>query len=142
MSVAQFEVLFCEWACDCILPFLQLGTKAAKDEEEHCHHFLRRMTTLEQTTSFLEIVCSLFHAKVGEAPCWTNVYNIPELAKNRLSLSMLLRSSRSSGSRFLAELFRQGSGFQLRDGMGWQHMASRIRRMVCRRQRGRGGDGS
>ena len=66
MSVAQFGVLFCEWACDCILPFLQLGTKAAKDEEEH--HFLRRMTTLEQTTSFPENVCSLFHAKVGEAP--------------------------------------------------------------------------
>jgi hypothetical protein len=74
----------------CTNPFhIELGTKAANDEEEHCHHFLRQMSTLHQMTSFRNGVCALFHAKVGEPPCWTNVYNAAELDKNRLSMSML-----------------------------------------------------
>ena len=71
------------------MPFLQLGSKAANDKEEHWHHLLRRMTTIEQTTNFRNNLCSLFHAKVEEPPYWTSFYTTPALDKNRLSLLSL-----------------------------------------------------
>lgn len=47
------------------------------------------MSTVEQLSGFREDVCTLFHGKVGEPPCWTNVYNREGLEAGRLSMSML-----------------------------------------------------
>ena len=72
-----------------VTPPSQLGTKAANDEEEFCHHFLRMMTEAKRIEDFRNDICQLFHAKPGEPPCWTNVYNTAELDKHRLSMSMV-----------------------------------------------------
>lgn len=73
----------------CENPFhLKVATKAANDEEEHCHHFLRRTSALPAFTSFRDNVCTMLHAS-PYGVCWTNVYNYADLDARRMSLSQL-----------------------------------------------------
>lgn len=65
-----------------------VASKAANDEQEHCHHFLRLCSTQERTTTFRNEICSMLHGAGGQ-PCWTNVYSITQLDPTRASMSIV-----------------------------------------------------
>ena len=79
----------CGNAFCCNVFHLKVATKDANDEEECCHHFLRKMTTSAGYTNFVENVCSMLHAPEPAMPCWTKCYNLEALASSRLSMSQL-----------------------------------------------------
>lgn len=73
----------------CVNPFhLKIASKQENDDEEKCHHFLRRMTTPHRYKMFQSEICALLHANPCGA-CWTNVYAYAELDARRMSMSIL-----------------------------------------------------
>lgn len=69
----------------CLNPFhYGIGTKASNDEEECCHHFLRKCRTRDEY-SHVQRTCSMFHCPNGEL-CYTNVYDLDHLATNDLTI--------------------------------------------------------
>lgn len=65
---------------------LKIATKDANDEEEFCHHFLRKMSTNNAFSSFRQNVCLLFHASPAGV-CWCNNYHEEVTNPDRLSVS-------------------------------------------------------
>lgn len=65
----------------------QLASKLANDVQEHCHYFLRQVSTLRQYNSWQQDWCTLFHMQAIGNPCWTNIYNAAQLEASRLSVS-------------------------------------------------------
>jgi Zinc-binding loop region of homing endonuclease len=73
----------------CVNPFhFKVASKAANDEEEHCHHFLRLCSTRRRTELFTTDICSMLHG-AGDGPCWTNVYTYASMDPTRPSQSMV-----------------------------------------------------
>lgn len=66
-----------------------LATKVANDLEEHCHYFLRQVSTIHQYHKWQQDWCALFHSKEATCPCWTNAYNASQLQASRLSVSLM-----------------------------------------------------
>ena len=70
----------------CLNPFhFSIGTKEANDEEEFCHHFLRKCRTCEQYSN-VQNTCSSFHCPNGEL-CYTNVYDLDGLEEDDITLT-------------------------------------------------------
>ena len=74
------------------------ATKAANDLEEHCHYFLRQVSTLHQYSNWQHDWCTLFHKKAADWPCWTNAYNAAQLQASRLSVSCVPEVDEEDGN--------------------------------------------
>lgn len=72
----------------CLNPFhFGIDSKEANDEEEFCHHFLRKSRTYEEY-SHVQRTCSIFHCPNGNM-CFTNVYDLEALAAEDLTLTRI-----------------------------------------------------
>lgn len=68
---------------------IKIATKTANEEEEFCHHFLRKMSTAGGYSDFVKTVCKMLHVPDDATPCWTNCYDLESLDSKRLSMSQL-----------------------------------------------------
>lgn len=71
----------------CVNPsHFHVSTKAVNDEEECCHHFLRKMKNAAAYSNFVANVCSECHNSPA-GPCWANVYDPASVDAQELALS-------------------------------------------------------